>query len=516
MINTGFGSVLAYFSTIKVATVNFPHNKGAANSCPVSAYGLAALFYAFISTAFFASNTQGLLRFIAVFSGLVLGAGVFFVKIYEEEVVPDVENAIEVTEEIPDPSLPPPASTASPLQYLLKGHRGSFAEVNFPRSDSSISLFSTVSETSSLMSRSSSYSSISTGSISTPIDMPHNDSVTRIPPTRGSFTGSLLSSSPSPAHQQRLAGSSPNLRRSDSSTLSFTAKKEVLGSLPKSGLSTMLRTSGSPQQIHDQPVTPDDKLEILNKPRLVHHHHHHHHVSAKDHVFGLLTNKLFLSHFVLNAFYSAIGQVYIYSVGFIVSAQLNHTALPSGSSDSSTQYQALQVSIISFANFLGRLISGPLSDLFSKRLQMSRLWVIIMGLCTLILGQVSLIVFNSLGALSLTSLLVGISYGAIYGTLPAVLADTFGSRNFATTWALLGTGPIMIFLVLSNLFGKDYDHHSELVHGGDGQAIKMCLKGGGCYRNVFGLNIGLCALLFVGYMALLRSSRRTNVPSEVR
>ncbi|QPG75282.1 hypothetical protein FOA43_002633 [Brettanomyces nanus] len=640
MVNVGFGSVLAYFSTLKVSTINFPHNKGAANSCPVSAYGLAALFYAFISTIFFPDNTQGLLRFIALFAGIVMGIGVVFVRIYDDNGDADLED----NSTTPVVSSGMADSDESGFKYILKGHRGSLAQVNLIRSESSASLFSTVSEASSLsgsLSRSSSYSSCSGNdsgpSEAFPIDMPRTDSHSHLSTARGSIhpsVGSLLSASPSPVDlkaraQSRLTPHSTplgtphaqpswfaaasqirnhrdderavlstnvagKLSRSNSSSLSFTARSSTaaienyqspgelegpmgageppatssnLARQPRKNSGPTLSAADTPdvpslESRHGSPSTNKSSgsvlvesmpsvsgvfsshpevdeaksakyLEIFNKRKAkvrknkhLHdshlHHHSHKHITAKDHVLGLLRNKLFLSHYVLNAFYCSIGQLYIYSVGFIVKAQLNNQKLnPSllvltklmltgdgADEDLASPYQALQVSIISFANFLGRIISGPMSDFFAKTLKMSRIWVIMIALAFSTLGQISLLIFNDISSLSFTSLLIGVSYGAVYGTLPSLTAESFGSQNFATTWALIGTGPIMVFLALSNYFGKDYDNHSQFVDDGQGNLIKVCLKGGACYRNVFWLNTCICCTLFVGYSVLLRVSKK--------
>ncbi|GMG20648.1 unnamed protein product [Ambrosiozyma monospora] len=127
----------------------------------------------------------------------------------------------------------------------------------------------------------------------------------------------------------------------------------------------------------------------------------------------------------------------------------------------------------------------------------------------LTLGQISLIYFNDINSLSLTSCLIGFAYGAIYATLPAVIVDSFGSERFATTWALIGTGPIFVFLGLSKYFGYVYDLNSEMVddEGGAGK-VKVCLKGDGCYGSVFRLTTGICIVLFVGYSLVIFSQRK--------
>ena len=131
----------------------------------------------------------------------------------------------------------------------------------------------------------------------------------------------------------------------------------------------------------------------------------------------------------------------------------------------------------------------------------------IASLLVLTAGQISLLEINKLDFLSLTSFLIGLSYGSIYGTMPSIVADSFGSRNFAATWALLGTGPISVFLMLSDYFGSVYDENSEWIHLGD-EKTRLCMQGRGCYQSVFQLTSVICLLLLTGYIWLMVSCRQ--------
>lgn len=618
MCSIGFGSVLAYFATIKVATLNFPNHRGLANACPVSAYGLAALFYAFISTIWFADDIEGLLKFIAMFSGLTIAISSLFIKIYDDE-EDDADNNDEEIGNYCNIVLHDDMSSDEGTQssdenefevginYLLKGHRGSFAQINnLLRNESSSSLFSDMTEASSLAStslssRNSSLVSVPGESLnsisitqsnllrsnsntamsqhnnyvsSSPLDFKvkqqpfirsgsfrMSSSFTNSPRTSRAF-GSMnqkniikdmkqtptedfsilttygsenLNSSPMPL------SSSPN--NSTNTGKSFTDLK----SLKMSSASNLLTSSHVPytsnnsyntntlnNNTHNNNISDAKSMSATlvndfiknNTNGSKNHRKKKKALSPKEHVIRLLKKKVFLSLYVLNAFYCAIGQVYIFGIGYIVRAQVNYyrehnssmvstviIQLAAKFSTSTTPsnlaitYQALQVSIISFANFLGRLISGPSSDLIHKKWKLSKIYVVVTSLIILTIGQISLLVLDILDLLSLTSFLIGLAYGSVYGVMPSIIADSFGSKNFATTWALLGTGPITVFLVLSDYFGVVYDSNSEWKEF-EGGRIKMCMKGKGCYSDVFTINSASCILLFIGYIWLIMSTNK--------
>lgn len=638
MVCIGFGSVLAYFATIKVATLNFPNHRGLANACPVSAYGLAALFYAFLSTVWFNDNVEGLLGFIAIFSGLTISLSSLFIKIYEID-DDENENENDIGDDHEDDHENLNSSIENEfevgLQYLLKGHRGSFAQVNnILRNESSTSLFSEMTDNSSefsasTMSRNSSVISLKNPSLvsqnpisisnhstllrsnsnslnninnnlsSSPLDfkvkqpMIHNGSFRMQSSMNNSPRGSrwfgsmtqkqnlsnmkinstpneesplisnnntvdtmnsLVDSSPLPRTKSSSSSVINSLASSPANTVpqqytnkstSFNSTKALseiknspnsIQTLTKSGSSSDSNNLKQNQSYSSLNITPgftgnidtnlsnQELAEIINRSsKKTRKRRKGKDLSPREHVVYMFKNKLFLSHYILNAFYCSIGQVYIFGIGFIVRAQVNYQRIHDPSIEMATilkissylsinstptnlavTYQALQVSIISFSNFLGRLISGPTSDLIHKKWKKSKIYVVIVSLVFLTLGQLSLLVSDKLKLLSITSFLIGLSYGSIYGTMPSIVADSWGSKKFATNWALMGTGPISVFLILSDYFGTVYDENSVWSKLGDVK-LKMCLKGKYCYWDVFALNSGICFFLIIAYFWLVFS-----------
>lgn len=573
MCSIGFGSVLAYFATIKVSTVNFPKHRGLANALPVSSYGLAALFFASISTVWFSNDVQGLLRFIAIFSGLVICASTFFIEIYEDD-NEDVDQAGNedsfAAEDIDFEYGTTETYTTQKLQetihdievgadYLMKGHRGSFAQVsNIIKQNSSSSLFSNISTQPSVtnsLGTSASSSSLTGNYRTKPLSINASGS------QNGGNTINTASSSPLEFRSKRSFNRSdsfrlgtpqnslPRMPKSFGSvtpkhTNDFNFKSETgLSLLPDSNIvgkvSTEVSSVTDTQEDIQSSKNADSALPISNAS--------YGSISAlinpgrstscsqesltktsdendptiknqtspiKQHITKLFTNKLFISHYILNAIYCAIGQNYIYGIGFIVRAQVNSNSgqsilsnsksLPN--SETAVAYQALQVSIISFSNFLGRLIAGPMSDFIHKKHHMNKLYVIIFSLLILLMGQISLIVIDQIEYLGFTSFFIGFSYGAIYATMPSIAADLFGSKNFATTWSLIGTGPISVFLALSNYFGYVYDRQSEWLDV-DGEKIRLCLEGKSCYSDVFAATSCISFIILVGYIVTLCMSK---------
>lgn len=211
---------------------------------------------------------------------------------------------------------------------------------------------------------------------------------------------------------------------------------------------------------------------------------------------GLLTDKTYLTHYVIIALCSGIGQMYIYTVGFIVRAQISSSStlkLPSA-------LQAIQVSTISIASFGGRIIAGLLSDYLYKQWKAQRQWVILGTIWLIGMGQVLLIWTNSLNTITVISAMIGGGYGLLNGTYPAIIADTFGTKTFTTAWGLTCSGPLVFLFILEKYFGYIYDSHLD-----DKGA---CTIGNDCYRGAFEASAALCVLVLGITLALMFVKRR--------
>ncbi|CAK5277746.1 unnamed protein product, partial [Mycena citricolor] len=85
----GFGTVFSYFSSLFAATRNFPAYPGTASGAVMALFGLSPLVLTSIATHFFADETGSpdslqlvsLMKFLAIFTGVVHAVGFFSLKI---------------------------------------------------------------------------------------------------------------------------------------------------------------------------------------------------------------------------------------------------------------------------------------------------------------------------------------------------------------------------------------------------------------------------------------------------
>ncbi|KAI5955283.1 hypothetical protein KGF54_001844 [Candida jiufengensis] len=438
MVFVGFGSITSYFATLKASQANFVKHKSAAGSLPVSAYGSGATFFSIISATFFNNKTGELFKFLSLFCGSVAFVGSFFIHIYVND--DDDEETIH-SQQIPNR-----------FQAL-------------PQNESNVE------------------SSSSSQVLSTPED---ESLLTDIGPPEHSMTraASLKGSISYWGIGERTPRSSVSIQEAEANEIVENLRNINKDQKPKK----------------DQLKSPYETL----KERLTH--------------------KVYLIHYFIVSMAAGIGQMYIFSVGFIVIAQFyykNHKDDGSDSDDESeisslvvrlvsalthdpeaASLQAIQVSIISIASFVGRLLSGFLSDYIHKKWHIQRLWIVQFTLALLCFGQyLTIINVSSFHWTSIISAIMGGSYGLIFGTYPAIIADQFGTKTFSTNWGLICTGPLFILYLLNKYFGWIYDSHTDKETG-------ICYLGNGCYMGAFEASLILCVIAFIVTGVLLYIQRK--------
>lgn len=209
----------------------------------------------------------------------------------------------------------------------------------------------------------------------------------------------------------------------------------------------------------------------------------------------LLKNRTFWSHFIVMGLLAGIGQMYIYSCGYIVRALLGGNK--SGIDEVVVQQaQSVQVGIISLSSFSGRLISGSLSDFLTYRYKAQRTWLLVGAGAISSLAQVAGLTVMDVSHLWMSSIATGIAYGICYGSYPTIVGDSFGMNHFSQNWGLLALSPLTASYTFNMLFGYYYDINSVP----DGEGHQTCVLGRQCYSSAF--KVTILGTLFAVFMAL--------------
>lgn len=119
------------------------------------------------------------------------------------------------------------------------------------------------------------------------------------------------------------------------------------------------------------------------------------------------------------------------------------------------------VSLISIWNFLGRVISGFVSEWLLQRYRFPRTLVLTIVLALACIGHL-LIAFPAPGSLYIASILVGLCFGAQWPVLFAVISELFGLKYYATLYNLGGAAsPLGSYLLNVRVAGYLYDREAR-------------------------------------------------------
>lgn len=503
LILVGFGSISGFYAAVKCCTTNFPRHRGTAGAFPVSLYALAGLLYSFLCEWLFGDNMALVFKFLKYVCTIMILVGFFTLRILVGHTTVKKRRRSSILQQ--------PGSTtglnenANPAQPIAiefstnkRDSRGSFTNYK------------------SIMKRSMSQISSSTESLlSIDSTMRRTDSYVwskelagslsfwgwgKYRPSGNSLNAVLSSTPPQLQSEAQLAKTSP------SSSSGSTSVPPILLNNKRDSFSKPL-----PASLLNQAQEPLEEIgEHLSTPGK----------SWKDnHVYQTIKNPNFIACYLTLATLQGIGQLYIYSVGFIVRTQVNSTPELHLNAE---KIQSLQVSIISVMSFLGRLSSGPVSDLLVKKIKAQRAWCILVA-CTLMffasrqivaplhdpLVDTKLKTPPNIRNISVSSVLFGYAFGVTFGTYPAIIADLFGTDGFSTIWGLCVTGGLISVKLLSSVLAQDLSSNTE-----SGQ--KTCLKGSLCYKYTFGVTavcslfagVLVCATIGTHYWSKLKERRK--------
>lgn len=466
----GFGSTLAYSASMKTAALNFPNQRGTAVAFPIAAFGLSAFFFSMLSAVVFPGNTAGFLGLLAVLTSALLLINAPFVKPH-----------------------PVPQQQQQQFDENNNLRTNSYSKVNQEEEEEEEERTAALS-----------YGAIEDTYSSRPIGAGG--------PFSRHYSQSTLISSP-------LGSSVPNELMSSSSGPStrFPSRRESFNHPPPppvtafsripsiQSISTLIPDSSTPlsSSSSSSPKGQSSKGQSFEIEQ-------EHSVKTWD----MLKTMEFWTQFAVLGLLSGTAQMYIYCCGYIVRAlvlsQTEVSGLPDLSSVQSTQ--SLQVALISIFSFVGRMLSGSLSDVFSKRYKCQRLWmVLIASALTLVANLLMITSISKASLLWIPSCLVGLSYGMTFGVFATIVCDTFGIIHFSKNWGFVGMSPVFTVYAFNMLFGSVYDSNSasteELlllisasstkVAGTVTSTAVMCLKGTACYSEAFKITSWVSGLAFI-------------------
>lgn len=212
------------------------------------------------------------------------------------------------------------------------------------------------------------------------------------------------------------------------------------------------------------------------------------------HFIRLFRQRIFIKYYIILLFIQGIGQMYIYSVGFMVVVQVDSRH---AGALLAPEAQAIEVSAISIMSFLGRFTCGPISDFIKHKLRLQRFWCVFLASVLMAAGHKAVSNADSIEQITVCSCLIGYSFGFIFGAYPAMIADSFGTAHFSTIWGFMTSGSLVSIGVLSKLFADVLESHTDP----DG----LCLDGVQCYRDTFVVTEWLavavgCLILVTIYM----------------
>ncbi|THU96907.1 MFS general substrate transporter [Dendrothele bispora CBS 962.96] len=242
-------------------------------------------------------------------------------------------------------------------------------------------------------------------------------------------------------------------------------------------------------------------------------------------IFGkaLWTSIDFWILFVSLSLASGTGLMYINNVGSMSQALYIHDSPSTYDEVEASQWQATQVSTISFMNFLGRILIGLLSDFVKARFQIPRSYLLIVVSGIVLSSQITASRIDEVSNLWKSSALLGLGYGSVFSLYAAIVIEWFGLPHFSENWGYLSLSPLFGGNIFSVAFGRNLDAHEspatpEMLSNATITSelpARQCLDGRSCYVDSLQLTIGACLLsMLLSAWAAWRDRRRNTALLE--
>ena len=200
--------------------------------------------------------------------------------------------------------------------------------------------------------------------------------------------------------------------------------------------------------------------------------------------------------------------------------------------EENVKWQTLQVSTLSIASCIGRILIGIfLSEClfdevktfcrvgvtadFANHKGMRRAQCLSAVTVTFLVSQLVGLRIQNIEHLQYAVILVGISYGGVFGLLPTIIIDWFGmgpysclflftlqeltfsslsngyTAHFSENWGLVSLSPLVMGNIFSMVFGRIFDAHSSHSEHGT-----RCSEGARCYSASLYMTAVACICAF--------------------
>ncbi|CCK68188.1 uncharacterized protein KNAG_0A05220 [Huiozyma naganishii CBS 8797] len=435
LVLVGFGSVSGFYAAMKVCTANFPNRRGTAAAFPVSLYGLSGLLFSFLCSRLFKDKTAATFLFLLVACSSMIFGGVFTLNIWD-------------------------------FEFGNRKHLGQLSSVKSGEDENTV------------------LGTVTTGLLLSPTKSDGSDRIEVTPSDlnvitdRQSPIGNSLTKNISRTFSiARLFSLSTYRSNTKLHYHAETPPSRKNYSTVREGRSTSFEQQSIELQSLDQEYQETERNEDYKYSS-----------SVDKPVWDCIKSPIFIAYCIIVATLQGIGQTYIYSVGFILQAQINSMGYKLPPNFNATKLQASHVALISFASFLGRLSSGPISDMLVKRYNSQRLWNIFSASLLFAFGAMKVSeappIAQQNGAgfdlqeLYFSSIFFGYAFGIMFGTFPSIVADTFGTSSFSTLWGIITTGGLPSVKLFSTILASDLTLNTA---AGD----TICKVGVECYAHTF-------------------------------
>ncbi|THH01153.1 hypothetical protein EW145_g6962 [Phellinidium pouzarii] len=266
---------------------------------------------------------------------------------------------------------------------------------------------------------------------------------------------------------------------------------------------------------HDAPAAAAmsaRSIELRSRSRVIE-------VMQDLHGCDLLTSGDFWLLFTMLSLLSGTGLMYINNVGSISQA-LFAQGNPEFDEIESAKWQSMQVSIISIANCLGRILSGVGADLVKNQLSAPRTYCLCVVAVLFVTSQVLAAHITNVEGLWHASALLGLAYGGVFGLYPTIAIEWFGLAHFSENWGFVSLSPMIGGNLFSLAFGRNLDAHNPPVGGvlhtrAGLPAGQQCFAGRDCYVSSLYLTLCACVLGFgLSLYAAWKDRKRMTIKSS--